>query len=130
MTFRIDSSPNLTLGRRGTRQARNHPRVRIYNYCTILILSSVYRFSSKFQKIVQQEQDANFISRLHGGKLEIIPWPVIESKEFYKLFATLKRRLDLQKVSHSTAGEFLHTIKTLMAKLKVCVHFSCHYRYF
>ncbi|KAH9046371.1 hypothetical protein EDB83DRAFT_2295029 [Lactarius deliciosus] len=75
-------------------------------------------FSTKFQKIVQQEQDANFISRLHGGKLEIIPWPVIESKEFYKLFATLKRRLDLQKISHSTAGEFLHTIKTLMAKLK------------
>ena len=130
MTFRIDPSPNLTLGRCGTRQARNHPRVRIYNYCTILILSSVYRFSSKFQKIVQQEQDANFISRLHGGKLEIIPWPVIESKEFYKLFATLKRRLDLQKVSHSTAGEFLHTIKTLMAKLKVCVHVFHHYRYF
>ncbi|KAH9056526.1 hypothetical protein EDB87DRAFT_1636600 [Lactarius vividus] len=75
-------------------------------------------FSTKFQKIVQQEQDANFISRLHGGKLEIIPWPVIESKEFYKLFTTLKRRLDLQKISHSTAGEFLHTIKTLMAKLK------------
>ena len=73
--------------------------------------------------IVQQEQDANFISRLHGGKLEIIPWPVIESKEFYRLFATLKRRLDLQKVSHSTAGEFLHTIKALMAKLKVCVLF-------
>lgn len=75
-------------------------------------------FSLKFQKIVEQEQDANFISRLHGGKLDIIPWPVIESKEFYKSFTTLKRRLDLQKVSHPTAGEFLHTIKTLMAKLK------------
>jgi len=44
---------------------------------------------------------------------------VIESKEFYKLFTTLKRRLDLQKNSHPTAGEFLHTIKTLMAKIKV-----------
>ncbi|KAI0250874.1 hypothetical protein BJV78DRAFT_526274 [Lactifluus subvellereus] len=75
-------------------------------------------FSSKFQKIVEEEQDANFISRLHGGKLDIIPWPVIESKEFYKLFAILKRRLDLQNVSYPTAGEFLHTIKTLMAKLK------------
>jgi len=75
-------------------------------------------FSLKFQKIVEQEQDANFISRLHGGKLDIIPWPVIESKEFYKSFTTLKRRLDLQKVSHPSAGEFLHTIKTLMAKLK------------
>ena len=78
------------------------------------------RFSLKFQKIVQQEQKANFISRLHRGKVDIIPWPVIESKEFYKLFPTLKKRLDLQKTSHTTAGEFLHTIKTLMAKLKVC----------
>jgi hypothetical protein len=69
---------------------------------------------------VEEEQDANFISRLHGGKLDIMPWPVIESKGFYKLFAILKRRLDLQNVSHPTAGEFLHTIKTLMAKLKVC----------
>jgi hypothetical protein len=73
--------------------------------------------------IVEQEQDANFISRLHGGKLDIIPWPVIESKEFYKLFTTLKKRLDLQKVSHPTAREFLHTIKTLMAKIKVYLFF-------
>jgi hypothetical protein len=82
---------------------------------------AVLRFSLKFQKIVEQEQGANFISRLHGGKLEIIPWPVIESKEFYKLFSALKKRLDLQKTSHMTAGEFLHTIKTLMAKLKVLI---------
>jgi hypothetical protein len=73
---------------------------------------------------VQEEQRANFISRLHRGRLNIIPWPVIESKEFYSLFSTLKRRLDLQNVSHPTAGEFLHTIKTLMAKLKVRFHSS------
>ncbi|KAI0294252.1 hypothetical protein B0F90DRAFT_1670558 [Multifurca ochricompacta] len=78
-----------------------------------------HEFSLKFQKIVQQEQDANFISRLHGGKLDIIPWPVIESKDFYNLFATLKKRLDQQDVSHPAAGEFLHTTKTLMAKLKL-----------
>lgn len=69
---------------------------------------------------MEQEQDANFISRLHGGRLDIIPWPVIDSKEFYKLFTILKRRLDLQKISHPTAREFLYRIKTLMAKLKVC----------
>ena len=84
-----------------------------------LIERSLRRFSLKFQKIVEQEQDANFISRLHGGKLAIIPWPVIESKEFFKEFSTLKGHLDLQKTSHKTAGQFLHTIKTLMAKLKV-----------
>ncbi|KAH7910222.1 hypothetical protein BJ138DRAFT_1127056 [Hygrophoropsis aurantiaca] len=75
-------------------------------------------FSLKFQKIVQEEQEANFITRLHAGKLNIIPWPVIESNEFYRLFSTVKKRLDQQSVTHSTAGEFLHTMKTLMAKLK------------
>jgi hypothetical protein len=75
---------------------------------------------------VEQEQDANFISRLHGGKLEIIPWPVIGSKGFYKLFSTLKKLLDFQKSPHATAGEFLHTIKTLMAKLKVCPSPACY----
>ena len=68
---------------------------------------------------MQQEQDGNFISRLHGGKLDIMPFPVIKSREFYKLFSTLKKRLDSQKISHPAAGEFLYTIKTLMAKLKV-----------
>ncbi|KAG1725513.1 hypothetical protein EDB19DRAFT_1644008 [Suillus lakei] len=75
-------------------------------------------FALKFQQIVQDEQEANFISRLHAGQLDIIPWPVIESREFYRLFPILKRRLDKQKLTHNTAGEFLHVIKTLMAKLK------------
>ncbi|KIJ13989.1 hypothetical protein PAXINDRAFT_100354 [Paxillus involutus ATCC 200175] len=75
-------------------------------------------FSLKFQRIVQDEQEANFISRLHAGKLNIIPWPVIESKDFYKLFPAVKRRLDQQVVTHQAAGEFLHMMKTLMAKLK------------
>jgi hypothetical protein len=44
---------------------------------------------------------------------------VIESQEFYKLFPALKRQLDKQKLTHKTAGEFLHVMKTLMAKLKV-----------
>ncbi|KAG1768958.1 hypothetical protein EDD22DRAFT_843764 [Suillus occidentalis] len=76
------------------------------------------RFALKFQRIVRDEQESNFISRLHAGQLNIVPWPVIESREFYKLFPTLKRRLDKQKLTHNTAGEFLHAMKTLMAKLK------------
>jgi len=77
------------------------------------------RFRLKFRGIVKEEQKANFISRLHRGKLDIIPWPVIESSEFYKLLSALKKRLDQQPISHPVAGEFLLTIKTLMAKLKV-----------
>ncbi|KAG2344536.1 hypothetical protein BDR05DRAFT_192482 [Suillus weaverae] len=60
---------------------------------------------------------SSFIFRLHVGQLKI-PWPVIESQEFYSLFPALKRRLGKQKLTHNTAGEFLHTVKTLMAKLK------------
>ncbi|KAF7370364.1 VWFA domain-containing protein [Mycena sanguinolenta] len=78
----------------------------------------VREFSTKFQKIVEEEQDANFISRLHAGQLSIVPWPVIESKQFYMLFPTMKRLLEKQETTHQTAGEFLHTLKTLMAKLK------------
>ncbi|KAF8216813.1 hypothetical protein K438DRAFT_1658303 [Mycena galopus ATCC 62051] len=78
----------------------------------------VREFSTKFQKIVEDEQDANFISRLHAGQLNIVPWPVIESKQFYMLFPAMKRLLDKQETTHRTAGEFLHTLKTLMAKLK------------
>jgi hypothetical protein len=77
------------------------------------------RFALKFQKIVQDEQEANFITRLHAGKLQIIPWPVIGSREFYTLFSAVKQKLDQQKTSLRTAGEFLLTLKTLMAKLKV-----------
>ena len=36
--------------------------------------SSASRFSLKFQQIVQDEQEANFISQLHAGKLNIMPW--------------------------------------------------------
>ncbi|TFY80220.1 hypothetical protein EWM64_g3792 [Hericium alpestre] len=75
-------------------------------------------FSLKFRKIVQDEQDSNFISRLHAGKLNIIPWPVIESNEFYRLFNTLNNLLQKQTTTHHAAGEFSHTLKTLMAKLK------------
>ncbi|KAL1696787.1 hypothetical protein GGG16DRAFT_43139 [Schizophyllum commune] len=78
----------------------------------------VKEFRLKLQQIVHQEQDANFISKLHAGRLNIIPWPVIESKQFYAYFVTLKNALDKQALTHPSAGNFLQTLKTLMAKLK------------
>ncbi|KAI0302847.1 hypothetical protein B0F90DRAFT_1816395 [Multifurca ochricompacta] len=74
-------------------------------------------FSHKFQKIVKEEQYSNFVTRLHAGNLKIIPWPVIESREFYRLFGTIKRMLGQQPTVHHTAGEFLYTLRILMAKL-------------
>ncbi|KAF8419128.1 hypothetical protein L210DRAFT_3510849 [Boletus edulis BED1] len=65
-------------------------------------------FSLKFQRIVADEQETNFISRLHAGKLSIIPC----------YSPAVKRQLDRQAVTHRSAGEFLQLMKTLMAKLK------------
>ena len=73
----------------------------------------------KFQQIVRDEAGDNFISKLHRGKLAIIPWPVIQSSRFYELFGSLKNRLDKQQPTHKSAGEFLLVLKMLMAKLKV-----------
>jgi hypothetical protein len=73
----------------------------------------------KFNRIVRDEAGDNFISKLHHGKLAIIPWPVIQSSRFYELFGALKNRLDKQPPTHKSAGEFLLVLKMLMAKLKV-----------
>ncbi|KAH8114632.1 hypothetical protein DFH11DRAFT_1508603 [Phellopilus nigrolimitatus] len=75
-------------------------------------------FKLKLHRIVQEEQASNFISRLYRGRLNIIPWPVIESRQFYTLFTTLKRHLDTQSPTHEGAGTFLLKLKMLMAKLK------------
>jgi hypothetical protein len=101
-------------------------KLKLWRGISILLFLSEYshsfntpRSALKFQKIVQDEPDANFITRLHSGKLQIIPWPVIGSKAFYRLFSAVKKQLDQQKTTHSTAGEFLQTLKTLIAKLNV-----------
>jgi len=42
---------------------------------------------------VLEEQARNFISRAHRGQTSIIPWPVIESRQFYELFNQLRKML-------------------------------------
>jgi hypothetical protein len=72
-----------------------------------------------FQQIVEKEQDQNFISRLHRGRIQIIPWPVINSPSFYSLFHRTRQQLDKQSFTHGSGGAFLHNLKALMAKIKV-----------
>lgn len=86
---------------------------------TKLLVTDDPRFSEKFRHIVAQEKDSNFITRLHNGSIDIMPWPVIESERFYTMFAQLKKTLQKQPVTHPRSGVFLSTLKTLMAKLKV-----------
>jgi hypothetical protein len=84
-----------------------------------LELTTTPRFYSKFRQIVRDEAGDNFITKLHRGKLDIIPWPVIQSPQFYRTFGSLKTRLEQQPVTHKSAGDFLRVLKMLMAKLKV-----------
>ena len=86
---------------------------------------NVRRFALKFQQIVRHEGSDNFISKLHRGRLAIIPWPVIQSTEFYDLFGALKTRLERRPITHKSAGEFLRVLKMLMAKLKVRTRIAC-----
>ncbi|KAN0128699.1 hypothetical protein V8E53_013518 [Lactarius tabidus] len=62
----------------------------------------------KAKKVIQMSKMRT--SRLHAGKLQIIPWSLIKSRELYKLFSSAKKKLGQQKTSHRTPGEFLqHT---------------------
>lgn len=78
-----------------------------------------YRFAQKFAQIVQRERGENFITKLHRGQLEVIPWAVIGSSQFYSLFGVLKDRLGKRPTTYKHAGVFIEILKTLMAKLKV-----------
>ncbi|KAG8816259.1 hypothetical protein FRC17_000381 [Serendipita sp. 399] len=75
-------------------------------------------FTQKFARIVQQERGQNFITKLHRGQLDIVPWPVIESSQFYALFDILRGRLNQRPITHKHAIMFVDVLKTLMAKLK------------
>ncbi|KAF8305258.1 hypothetical protein DL93DRAFT_2160360 [Clavulina sp. PMI_390] len=75
-------------------------------------------FLSKFQRFVIDEQEGAFITKIHRGKLNILPWPIIRSQEFYDLLDLLRDRLDQQEPSHGNALMFLQTLKGLMAMLK------------
>ena len=79
----------------------------------------IRRFSLKFQQIVRAEGGDNFITKLHRGSLEIMPWPVIQSAQFYRMFGSLKTCLERRPVTYKSASDFLRVLKMLMAKLKV-----------
>ncbi|CAE6486842.1 unnamed protein product [Rhizoctonia solani] len=78
----------------------------------------VKEFSLNFQPILEKEREQSFINRLHRGRIQIIPWPVINSPGFYTLFNRLHQRFNQQPFTHGSGGVFLHNLKTLMVKIK------------
>ncbi|KAG9030022.1 hypothetical protein FS837_003379, partial [Tulasnella sp. UAMH 9824] len=78
----------------------------------------VKEFSSNFGQLISSERSTSFVTELHDSQMTVVPWSIIQSREFYTLFAKLKGVLFNRKVTHGTAGEFLITLKALMAKMK------------
>ncbi|KAG9305010.1 hypothetical protein G9A89_007413 [Geosiphon pyriformis] len=80
----------------------------------------VSEFQSKFSKIVDKEEEDNFITKLYRNEMSIVPWPVFNEASFYTTFKQLKVKLDGQNSKYKNARIFVEKIKVLMTKLKVC----------
>ncbi|ORX89069.1 hypothetical protein K493DRAFT_306093 [Basidiobolus meristosporus CBS 931.73] len=80
----------------------------------------VREFQSKFSQIVSKEGEDNFITKLHGSRLSILPWPIFNDPQFYTTFNSIGQMLSQQKITHNNARQFLQNIKVLMCKMKIC----------
>ncbi|CAG8557767.1 14109_t:CDS:2 [Ambispora leptoticha] len=69
----------------------------------------VAEFHSKFSRIVDREEEDNFITKLYRNKMSIIPWPVFNETSFYTTFKQLK--LDEQDSKYKNAKSFVEKIK-------------------
>ncbi|KAK4689286.1 hypothetical protein P7C73_g826, partial [Tremellales sp. Uapishka_1] len=78
---------------------------------------AVIEFRLKFDAIVNEEGDNNFITNLYRNQLAIIAWPVIKDTQFYTKFNQLNKELSKQKITYKSAGEFTQILKLVEAKL-------------
>ncbi|RHZ74826.1 hypothetical protein Glove_219g14 [Diversispora epigaea] len=80
----------------------------------------VDEFHSKFARIVDREEEDNFIAKLYRNKMCIYPWPMFTEKAFYTNIKIIKSQLDEQESQYENVRIFVEKIKVLMAKLKIC----------
>ncbi|RHZ48992.1 hypothetical protein Glove_535g7 [Diversispora epigaea] len=101
----------------------------IFQACFCIVIKDVPKgdridivdeFHSKFAKIVDKEEEDNFITKLYRDKMCIYPWPVFTDQEFYTKIKSIKNKLDKQESQYENARMFVEKIKVLMTKLKIC----------
>ncbi|CAG8537034.1 3581_t:CDS:10, partial [Racocetra persica] len=80
----------------------------------------VREFSLKFNALVAEEGENNFITRMYPSGLSIIPWPIFNDPAWFKSLIDIKRLLDKQQPKYENARTFLQNTKVIMAKLKIC----------
>ncbi|PKK70959.1 hypothetical protein RhiirC2_443579 [Rhizophagus irregularis] len=77
-------------------------------------------FQLKLDKLVAEEGGDNFITKMYGGGLNIIAWPVFHDVAWFKKLSNIKNKLDKQETKYENAKTFLQNTKLIMAKLKIC----------
>ncbi|CAG8491773.1 7035_t:CDS:10 [Funneliformis caledonium] len=80
----------------------------------------VREFYSRFEQLVTEEGEDNFITKMYKGGLNIMPWPIFNDAAWFKALTEVKSILDEQESKYENARIFLQNIKVIMAKLKVC----------
>ncbi|CAB4446571.1 unnamed protein product [Rhizophagus irregularis] len=80
----------------------------------------IKEFQLKLDKLVEEEGGDNFITKMYGGGLNIITWPVFKDVAWFEKLSKIKIKLDKQKTKYENAKTFLQNTKVIMAKLKIC----------
>ncbi|KDN44291.1 hypothetical protein RSAG8_05555, partial [Rhizoctonia solani AG-8 WAC10335] len=75
-------------------------------------------FSCELQKLIEHADERNAIPSLHRGGIQVIPWPVINTTDFYAMFTHLHEQLFKGQPSHPSGSVLLHNLKIMMAKIK------------
>ncbi|KAL5639869.1 hypothetical protein ACGC1H_006444 [Rhizoctonia solani] len=75
-------------------------------------------FSCELQKHIEHIDERNAIPSLHRGGIQVIPWPVINTTDFYTMFTHLRELLFQGQPAHPSGSAFLHVLKIMMAKIK------------
>ncbi|CAG8485102.1 8847_t:CDS:10 [Acaulospora morrowiae] len=89
----------------------------------------VREFTLRFNSLVAEEGEDNFISKMYPSGLTILPWALFSDPGWYEhiyvlyLYRNLKdvkKMLDKQEARYENARTFLQNIKVIMAKLRIC----------
>ncbi|CAG8442852.1 12656_t:CDS:10 [Acaulospora colombiana] len=78
----------------------------------------VEEFHSKFAKIVDKEEEDNFITKLYRNKMTIFPWPVFTESSFYTSIKQFKIKLDEQESQYENARMFVEKIKETLITMR------------
>ncbi|CAE6451525.1 unnamed protein product [Rhizoctonia solani] len=80
--------------------------------------ATVKKFSYDFQKSIEDKDKRGSIPSLHRGGIQVVPWPGINTTEFYMMSTYLQDQLVQQRLIHPNGGVFSHNLKILLAKIK------------